>query len=91
MPFKIMVDNDGIRIFSNIDTELLHIKKYEKIHIGKNVKKYSYYEQAFRGNTVLIEINDKSYVFIGLNYIKTFNTSEPIKKYYSIKLFFCPI
>jgi hypothetical protein len=58
------------------------IKDYLKIFIGKNVKKYSQYKEQFIGNTILIEIKQCSYMYIG-EVIRTFKLKEPILKYVS--------
>lgn len=59
------------------------IDKYKNIFIGKNTKKYSPYKQLFIGSSILVEIDDLEYIYIGEKIFK-FKTKDPINKFYSI-------
>jgi hypothetical protein len=74
----------SIVIITEIETNKIYlIKKYKNIFIGKNTKKYSQYKQLFTGSSILVEIEDLEYIYIGAKIFK-FNTKEPIEKFYSI-------
>lgn len=71
-------------IITDLENEKTHeIKKYKKIFIGKNSKKYSPYDKLYTGSSILVEIGELEYIYICEKIIK-FNTKEPITKFYSI-------
>jgi hypothetical protein len=57
-------------------------KKYKNVFIGKSTKKYTYYSEPFTGNSILIEIKTKTYIYV-VDAIKLFHFEEPIIKYIS--------
>jgi hypothetical protein len=66
------------------DKLILKIDKYTNIFVGSNTPKFGgYYSEKFTGNSILVEIKPKEYIFIGENVYK-FTTNTPITKYYSI-------
>lgn len=89
-PYYIIITNDKILVFKNdYQNEdnwqfCLVLKKYNKLFIGKNIKKYSSSPKygSFSGNSILIEIKPLHYLFIG-HEIKEFVTDENITNYYS--------
>ncbi len=84
--YKIVVSDKEININTNtnINTELIYrIKNYKKVFIGKNYVKYGLYDGLFIGSSILVELKNKEYMFIGHKIFK-FKTTESIIKYYSI-------
>jgi hypothetical protein len=61
--------------------------QFEKIFIGKSVDDEITFGmdigKEYDGNTILIKINDKNYIYIGNYDCYHFITNESIKKYYS--------
>lgn len=96
-PFRVIITKNKIIIFKleylyskskeryyiNETIKPIVIKKYKNVFIGKNIKKYSYYSSPFTGNTILVEIKAKTYLYVG-EAIKLFHFEEPIIKYVSI-------
>ena len=97
-PFKVIVDykKNHLQVFSynnldNIDNILYDKLVFETdfidIFIGqhpKNLKIYSEdFDKTFEGNSILAEIDDKTYIFIGMNIFK-FNSLSKINYYLSI-------
>lgn len=77
----IILKNNGDNKFDEL---VLKIDKYTKLFIGTNTNKFDgYYSEKFIGNSILIEIKPKEYIFIGKDVYK-FITETPIIKYYSI-------
>ena len=64
------VDESDIPVFSDY-TKLLELFNYKRIFIGNP-----------DGNTILIQLDDKNYIFIG-RYVFSFKTNETITKYTS--------
>jgi hypothetical protein len=93
-PYKVEIDNNKntLNVFDNIENSKTYKKKiysskYTNIWIGKSPKiemtEYSGgYGKKFDGNTILIEIGNLEYVFIG-EQILSFKSISPIKKYIS--------
>lgn len=92
-PFYVIITDEIIIIFKYIHTEkdtdeiwschtIIH--KYKKVFIGKNMQKYTSCLNfgSFTGNSILIELKNLHYMYIG-NSLITFKTTEPIVKYYS--------
>lgn len=78
---KSNLDDDEKNIFNKL---VLKLEKYKNIFVGMNTNKFGgHYHQKFTGNSILIEINSKEYIYIGKN-IHKFITTTPITKYYSI-------
>ena len=71
-------------IITDLENEKTYlIKKYKNIFIGKNSKKYGPYNKLYIGSSILVEIKDLEYIYIG-NTISKFKTIETIEKFYSI-------
>lgn len=95
-PFYFIYTGSKILIFRNTYTAeegedfvwkfCMEIKKFTKIFIGKNIKKYSYKhykDNDFKGSSILVEIKPQKYIFIGSNILE-FETIEPITSYVSL-------
>ncbi len=94
-PFKVIHDpsNHSINVFGNYEYDATTYQKniysnpYKKIWIGKSLMddmtKFSGgYGKKFDGNSILVEVSENTYVFIG-DKIFTFKTQYPIKKFLS--------
>lgn len=88
-PFKVDINNidNKISVYDNENNKLLYSTKYTKIWIGKSPKiKMTIfskgYGKAFDGNSILIEINNLEYVFIG-KLIFSFKSFSPINHFVS--------
>jgi hypothetical protein len=93
-PYKVEIHNDKnvLNVFDNIENSKTYKKKvystkYSNIWIGKSPKIemtiYSGgYGKKFDGNSILVEIGNLEYVFIGEK-ILSFKSISPIKKYIS--------
>jgi hypothetical protein len=81
--YKVVVLKTKI-IITDLENEKTHeIKKYKKIFIGKNSKKYGLYDKPYTGSSILVEVGESEYIYICDKIVK-FNTKEPITKFYSI-------
>jgi hypothetical protein len=93
-PYKVEIDNNKtiLNVFDNYEDSKTYKKniyssKYSNIWVGKSPKiemtEYSGgYGKKFDGNTILIEIGNLQYVYIG-EQILSFKSISPIKKYIS--------
>jgi hypothetical protein len=81
--FKVVTHKNKILVYKISDnSQVYEIKKYQKIFVGKNSKKYGPSSKSHTGLSILVEIKEKEYVFIS-HKIQQFKTLEPIKKFYS--------
>lgn len=85
-PYKVIITEKKIYIFTKylkINKLIKIIKNYNEIFIGENKIKYSDYTENFVGSSILVELNNNNYIFIGMEIYK-FKTKEKINKFYSI-------
>lgn len=86
-PFKVVIDSNLVKVYDNIKNNKLLSLESLQVFIGESPRtpmtEFSGgYGDDFKGNTILVEINDKEYVFIGDN-IFTFKTNNKIINYTS--------
>lgn len=77
----IVVDNgdSSAEIYLNdqpVRVLLMRINSYKKIFVGIDSV------EQMHGNSILFELDDQSYIFVGM-YIYLFHTTEPILQYFS--------
>ena len=86
VPFKVVINNEKeVKIYSNYKNELLlelSVENENDIFIGKSLLNEmtalsGSYGSQFNGNSILIKIKEKKYLFIGWK-IFTFETNYPI-------------
>jgi hypothetical protein len=92
-PFKIKISKNHLRVFSynnedDIDyNKLVYETDFNNIFIGRHPISEKMYAEDFDiqydGNSILVEIDDYEYVFIGMNIFK-FNSLNKINYYLSI-------
>ena len=86
---KLRKQKDDISDYSkntrNFDREILKNIKFKNIFIGKNTNKFGSADskKSYTGNSLLLNIKDDNYMYIGTN-IYLFTTETPIIKFYSI-------
>lgn len=91
-PFKIVIKNKDIYVYkytgfvnnNNIYSkkEILYLKNVKKIFIGKSKYMSNTFDSYFDGNSILVNIKNNEYVFIG-NKIFKFNSFFEIVNYKS--------
>ncbi len=97
-PFKVFINDKYLQVFTyNLDDDIdynncIYNKKvfetdFNNIFIGQHPKSKKMYaedfDKEFDGNSILVEIEDNQYVFIGMNIFK-FNSLGKINYYLSI-------
>jgi hypothetical protein len=81
--FEVVIMKTQILVYKIADEKQVYkIKKYKKVFIGKNSKKYGPYSAPNTGSSILVEVKDKEYVLIS-HLLQKFKTLEPITKFYS--------
>lgn len=87
-PFKIKINGNEAEIYNNYNDKLIKKYKFIKKFIGKSSGKHYMCShkvseaKLFNGNSILLQIQQYKYVFIGEE-IYEFKTTDQIIKYYS--------
>lgn len=86
-PYKVNISDNIVTVYDNYKNNLLFEILVDKIFIGKSIfnsmTEFSGgFGKKFDGNSILLEIGDRKYKFIGNN-IFSFDSLFPIKEFYS--------
>ena len=81
-PFFVNIDDKNVNIYKN-GIEFDEYSLYKKIKVLSVIIGKSGTNKSFNGNTLLLELSPKKFIYIGEN-MYSFTIDDQIKKYYSL-------